>query len=209
MLFRLRSTLRLCAFTGIAVLALAGCGRRLTTTADGASSPWGAVATFLAPFPHTPLVGLSASEQRPRALALWRTMCDRVDPAIRRGLRVTGDVTIPDAHMACGAVVVLMAVNVPDGSGISPPAAMTGTPRGAATHGNTSIVTVDVRYQPMPNPTAPPPPARATIKVLVVKRDGRWWVATPDAFNPAHAGDGGLTEPELRRSYATLLAAAR
>jgi hypothetical protein len=77
------------------------------------------------------------------------------------------------------------------------------------TLGNTSIVTVDLRYRTVPYIQAPPTPTRARIKVLVIKRDQRWWVATPEAFNAAYASRGGLTEPELRRSYARLLAAAK
>jgi hypothetical protein len=142
-------------------------------------------------------------------MALWPTMCDRVDPAIRRGLRVPEEVTVPDARTACGAVVVLMVLNTPEGSNVGPPATIAGTPRAAVTLGNTSIVTVDLRYRTVPYIQAPPTPTRARIKVLVIKRDQRWWVATPEAFNAAYASRGGLTEPELRRSYARLLAAAK
>jgi hypothetical protein len=204
MLVRVRPSAVLC-MVGV---GLAACGCAPTPEGSG-SSPQQAVATFLAPFPRKSLVGLSAAEQRRRALALWRTMCDRVDPAIRRGLRVPYYVTIPDRHTACGAVVVLMVLNTPENSDLVPPATVAGAPLAAATHGNTSIVTVDVRYRPLPGVVGASPPARATIKVLVVKRDGRWWVATPDAFNAEHARRGGLTESELRRSYAKLLAAAK
>jgi hypothetical protein len=141
-------------------------------------------------------------------MALWQKMCDRVDPAIRKGLRVPGGVTIPDADMACGAVVVTMVMDAGENDVVSP-ATIAGNPRAAVTHGNTSIVTVDVRYGPMPNATAPQPPPGAAVKVLVVKRDGRWWVATPDAFNARYASRGGMTAAQLRHSYAALLAAAR
>jgi hypothetical protein len=188
---------------------LASCASSGTSTNDG-SSPQRAVATFLAPFPRTVPSRLSSqAEQRRRALALWPTMCDRVDPAIRRGLRVPEEVTVPDARTGCGAVVVLMVLNPPEGSNVGSPATIAGTPRAAVTHGNTSLVTVDVRYRTVPYINAPPTPTRARIKVLVVKRDGRWWVATPGAFNPVYADRGGLTERELRRSHARLLAAAK
>jgi hypothetical protein len=201
--------LRACAVAGIAGMALAGCGSSGSST-NGGSSPQRAVATFLAPFPravpsHLP----SQAEQRRRALALWPTMCDRVDPAIRRGLRLPKASTVPDARTACGAVVVLMVLNTSEGSNVGPPATIAGTPRAAVTHGNTSLVTVDVRYRTAPYINTPPTPTGARIKVLVVKRDGRWWVATPGAFNPVYADRGGLTERELRRSYAKLLAAAK
>lgn len=208
MLVRSRITARAYVLGAFAALALAGCGSPHATSGDGAS-PQSAVTTFLAPLRRTSTARITEPERRRRAVALWKTMCDRVDPAIRRGLRVNDEVTIPDAHTACGAVIVLMVLNTPENAGIAPPATITGTPRAASTNGNTSIVTADVHYEPMANATAPPPPARATIKVLVVKRDGRWWVATPDAFNATHASRGGLTEPQLRRSYLKLLAAAR
>lgn len=164
---------------------------------------------FLAPFRRAVMVGLDEAEQRRRVTALWQALCDRVDPAIRRGLRPNANVTIPDRRAACGAVVALMVLSTRENGSVGQAATIAGTPRSAVTHGNESIVTVDVRYRAMPSETVPPPPARATIHALVVRRGGRWWVATPDAFNPEHAGRGGLSESELHRSYARLLAAAR
>jgi hypothetical protein len=200
----LGSTARTCTLVVVAAIA-AGCG----SSADDGSSPQHAVETFLAPFPRTTPERFNETADRRRAQALWQKMCDRVDPAIRKGLRVSDNVTIPDAHMACGAVVVTMVIDAGENNGVASPATIAGTPRAAATRGNTSIVTVDVRYGPLPNATAPQPPPRITLKVLVVKRDGRWWVATPDAFNARYASRGGLTAAQLRHSYAALLAAAR
>jgi hypothetical protein len=102
-----------------------------------------------------------------------------------------------------------MVAYTPDGSGMAAPSTLTGAPGPAKTHADTSIVTVVMRYHAGPGATEPPPPARATIKVLVARRDGRWWVATPDAFNPVNTRRGGLTERELRADYARLRAAAR
>ncbi len=48
-----------------------------------------------------------------------------------------------------------------------------------------------------------------TVKVLTVRRGGRWFVATPDAVNPLHARTGGFTEAQLRADHAKLLAAAK
>jgi hypothetical protein len=201
----LGSTSRTCTLVVVAAIA-AGCG---SSASDDGSSPQRAVETFLAPFPGMSPERVNQTEDRRRALALWQKMCDRVDPAIREGLRVPEEVTIPDAHMACGTVVVTMVMDAGENNGVASPATIAGTPRAAATRGNTSIVTVDVRYGPMPNATAPQPPPRTSVKVLVVKRDGRWWVATPDAFNARYASRGGLTAAQLRHSYAALLAAAR
>jgi hypothetical protein len=211
MRLRLGSTFHTWALVAFAGLVVAGCGSAAATASDDGSSPQRAVESFLAPFPHKPPKSpvFSPTEHRRRVLVLWQTLCDRVDPAIRKGLRVPEEITIPDAHTACGAVIATMVMDTGEGNGVAPPTTIAGTPRAAATRGNTSIVTVDVRYGPMPTATLPQPPARATIKVLVVKRNGRWWVATPDAFNAKHASRGGLTASQLRRAHAELLAAAR
>jgi hypothetical protein len=213
MRLRLGSTFHPWAAVAVAALAVAGCGSSAASTSNDGSSPQRAVETFLAPFPHKPPkspAALDSAEQQRRALALWQTMCDRVDPSIRKGLRVSDGVTMPDAQTACGAVVVQMAMYTgEDSDGVASPTTIAGTPRTAATRGDTSIVTVDVNYGPMPRATVRQPPARATVKVLVVKRDGRWWVAAPEAFNAKHASRGGLTVSQLHRAHDELLAAAR
>jgi hypothetical protein len=195
--------LRSLVLVAAAGLALAACG------SNGGSSPQRAVATFLAAFPRDVPGHFVESEARQRALKLWPALCDRVDPAIRRGLRPAPEATIPGARTACGAVVATMALDPGEGGDVGAPATISGTPRSAVTHGATSIVTVDVRYRASRANSGPPVPGGATIKVLVVKRDGRWWVATPQAFNPRYASRGGLSIAELRHAYAALRAAAR
>jgi hypothetical protein len=185
--------------------SFAGCGG-----ASGAGSPQEAVSAFLAPyakpFPSGP--DISESKRKQNAKHLWQTLCDHVDPAIRRGLRFYKDSSV-DARTNCGAVISLLAGDPGEGGPVGPAATMTGTPRSALTTGSTSIVTVVIHYVPLPNLTVPPPPRSATIKVLTAKRNGRWWVGTPRAFNPAVAVRGGETAAELRAEYAKLLAAAR
>lgn len=185
--------------------SLAGCGG-----ASGAGSPQEAVSAFLAPyakpFPSGP--DISESQRKENAKHLWQRLCDHVDPAIRRGLRFYKDGSV-DARTNCGAVLSVLAGDPGEGGPVGSAATMTGTPRSALTSGTTSIVTVVMHYVPLPNLTVPPPPRSATIKVLTVKRDGHWWVATPHAFNPAVAVHGGETPAELRAEYAKLLAAAR
>jgi hypothetical protein len=131
-----------------------------------------------------------------------------VDPAIRHGLHFYADGTV-DARTNCGAVISALAGDPGEGGPVGPAATMTGTPRSAATTGKTSIVTVVIHYVPVSGLTVAPPPRSATIKVLTAKRGGRWWIATPHAFNPAVAAHGGETPAELRAEYAKLLAAAR
>jgi hypothetical protein len=171
-----------------------------SAAARGASSPSRAVTAFLAPFARP------VAPKRTRAV--WRTLCDRVDPAIRRGLHFYERGRL-DARANCGAVVALMVAYTGDGGGMAQPETITGTPLSAATRGGASIVTVAVRYRARRGGTAPPPPARATVRVLVVKRGGRWWVGTPRAFNPSYARAGGLTERQLHADHAKLMAAAK
>ncbi len=90
---------------------------------------------------------------------------------------------------------------------MSQPSTISGTAVSADTSGDSSIVTVAIRYKSDGLATAPPSSAR--IKVLVVKRDGSWWAATPYAFNPLHPPDGGLSEAELRDQHEELLAATK
>ena len=177
---------------------------------SGAGSPQEAVSAFLAPyakpFPSGPDV--RESQRKQNAKHLWQTLCDRVDPAIRRGLRFYKDNSV-DARTNCGAVISVLAGDPGEGGPVGPAATMTGTPRSALTTGNTSIVTVVIHYVPVSGLTVASPPRSATIKVLTAKRGGRWWIATPHAFNPAVAIGGGETPADLRAEYAKLLAAAR
>jgi hypothetical protein len=90
------------------------------------------------------------------------------------------------------------------------PTKISGSPLSAETSADTSVVTVDMRYESgkqHAGTDAPPPPSKATIRVLTVKRVGSWWVATPNAFNPLTALGGGLDEAELRELHEKLLAA--
>ena len=91
---------------------------------------------------------------------------------------------------------------------MAPPSALSGTPVATETSGDHSVVRVEMRYRTDEDrtSTAPAPPEVATVNVLAVERDGTWWVATPQAFNPLHASDG-YTGPELRRLHGELLAA--
>jgi hypothetical protein len=185
-----RSTSRTGILLVVAAIA-AGCGNSAATASDEGSSPQDAVRSFLAPFPRTLPARFNPTDDRRRALALWQKICDHVDPAIRKGLRVNDGVTIPDPHMACGAVVVTMVMDAGENDRVASPATIAGTPRAATTRDNTSIVTADVRYGPMPNATAPQPPPAATVKVLVVKRDGRWWSARPAPSMPSTPAAAG------------------
>jgi len=190
--------------------ALVGCGGA-GESRDGGGSPEQAVEAFLEPLSTPPPRDGGEEDRVERVRALWRSVCGQVDPAIRSGLRPSPGTTIPDAREACGAIATTLALDPGEGGEVGPPSAVSGTARAAVAHGATSVVTVDLRYSPSPNLSAgaPAPPAHATVKALAVKREGRWWVATPEAFNPKHAIQGGMTEPQLRRSYAALLAAAR
>jgi hypothetical protein len=186
------------------ILGLAGCG---DDDASGASSPETAVARFLQPF----------SQERPKTdrstaseeiTEFWASTCEQVDPRIRRGMRFYEDEPM-DPLVNCGAVVVLLVPYTGDTGEMLPPSRISGTPVSARTSTDESIVTVEMQYasDDRQGSSASAPPAKATIKVLVVKRDGSWWVANPQAFNPVQAADGGFEESALRDQHEELLAA--
>jgi len=103
---------------------------------------------------------------------------------------------VPDARTACGAVVVLMVLNTPEGSNVGPPATIAGTPRAAVTHGNTSLVTVDVRYRTVPSINAPPTPARARISSSTAEEQNiRFaWKGAVHWRDTSRDSSGGATE---------------
>jgi hypothetical protein len=171
---------------------------------SGASSPEAAVEEFLAPF---------AEEYRPEGSTageeiqeFWASTCARVDPRIRPRLRLEDEGSI-DPDVSCGAVVVLLVAETGDTSGMAPPSKILGTPVSAETSFDESIVTVDMRYESRWEWGRRALPAKARIKVLAIKRQGAWWVATPQAFNPLSAAEGGLSESELRDEHKELLTA--
>jgi hypothetical protein len=184
------------------ILGLAGCGG---DGASGASSPETAVERFLAPFSEErpPTEGSTASEEVKK---FWAGACKQVDPRVRRGMRFDEDDPM-DPLVNCGAGVVLLVSYTGDTGAMLPPSKISGTPVSAHTSADKSIVTVDMQYatDERYGNTAP---AKATIKVLVVKRDGSWWVATPQAFNPLQAAEGGFEESALRDQHEELLAAS-
>jgi hypothetical protein len=186
---------------------LAACGNHA-----GTSSPTAAVSAFLAPFGSAvprPSSPKSEDERRGRLQERWRAVCRRVDPAIRKGLRFYPEGNI-DPLVNCGAGATFSAMYTGESNEMAAPSAMTGTPLSARTSDDTSIVTVAMRYRTSGGAsTAPAPPAQATIKVLAVRRDGEWFVATPGAVNPLHARDGGLSERQLRAAYRDRIAAAK
>lgn len=173
----------------------------------GATSPEAAVSAFLKPFAHAGQTG-GGGRATPRVLRLWHSVGEQVDPAAREALRFYRSAKT-DPITDCGAGAVLLAMYTGDTGEIDQPAAITGSPLSAATHGDESIVTAAVRYTPRPQTTTEPPPAHATIKVLVIKRGARWWVATPAAFNPVPASHGGLTTRAQRAQHAKLVAGLR
>lgn len=186
---RRRTPQRLAVGAALA-LALAGCG------GGGASSPEDAVADFLDPWAKPPRGNVGPAGRKTRAF--YRRLCRDVDPDIRRGLRV--DDQEKYSELTCGAVVSLLVAYTGDTNEMEPPTSLSGEPLSAGGEGDASVVTVDMRYAARSS-SAPAPPANARVKVLAVRRDGDWYVATPEAFNPLHARDGGFSEAELRAQH--------
>jgi len=114
-----------------------------------------------------------------------------------------------DPLVNCGAVVSLLIAYTGDTGPVAAPDTIKATPISAATHGNTSFVRTTLRYTVGRGATYPAPPSPVTVKVLAVRRAGRWYVATPNAVNAVHASTSGLTEAQLRAQHAKLLAAAK
>ena len=195
---------RLSSAAVVALCVLAGCGAEVRSDRG---SPEAAVRSFLIEYGTAPRPG---GDRAPEATAAWwRRMCDHTDPASRAALRSDRD-TDADPRAMCGAMIALSVGYTGDTHQMARPDTVTGTPVGARTMGDESVVTVEMHYTVDETGVAvdPPPPATARVGVLVVKRDGAWWVATPRAFNPLHAADGGLDPATLKTDHARRFAAA-
>jgi hypothetical protein len=152
--------------------------------------------------------GRNEQRRAKQVQALWRSLCEHVDPKIRRGLHFYEKTKI-DPLVNCGAVVSLMVAYTGDTGPVAAPDTIKATPISTATRGDTAVVKVTLRFTVGGGAEYPAPRSPVTVKVLTVRRGGRWFVATPDAVNPLHARTGGLTEAELRADHAKLLAAAK
>jgi hypothetical protein len=179
----------------LAVLALAGCAADAETS--GPRTPEEAVARFLSV--TSVKVDQSGDEHQAdrRMHAFWQRACDAIDPELR-SLRF--DAGGPVTKTSCGAAVVLRAYYPGENSDVPAPRSISGRPLSSRVTGDTAIVKTAVRFNPGTS---------ATVNVLVVNRDGEWWLATPQAINPVIAAKGGLSEAELRSEYRELRAASR
>src|SRR4051794_34960137 len=194
----------------LGLLALSMCAAGCSSApASGSGSPQEAVSGLLAPFAKAHRDNGRNEQRRAKQVqALWRSLCEHVDPKIRRGLHFYEKTKI-DPLVNCGAVVSLMVAYTGDTGPVAAPDTIKATAISAATRGDTSIVKVALRFTVGRGAMYPAPPSPVTVKVLTVRRGGRWFVATPDAVNPVHARTGGLTEAQLRADHAKLLAAAK
>jgi ketosteroid isomerase-like protein len=105
--------------------------------------------------------------------------------------------------------VALAVAYTGDTGQMAPPSRLSGSPVGAKTSGDTSVVTVEMHYSSRKKgSSAPAPPAEAITKVLMVRRDGKWYVATPQSFNPLLARGADPSDAALRRAHRRLLATA-
>ena len=188
--------------TGAVVLAtlLAGC-----TGSGGGASPEHVVENFLAPF--------GEAADRPRedeeVREFWRRTCENVAPEIREAQFFDPENEDGDDMTNCGAGTVLAVMYTGDTGDEPLVEGISGDPVATREDGETAFVTVDLTYSGR-TPPGPPDalPATHRAEVMVVNRDARWWVATPFAFNITKARDGGMSEAELRESYAEAVAAA-
>ena len=187
---------------GLALVALTGCGGG----EDGASSPEDAVSRFLAALSKAPQTK-GSGEASPELEAYWRELCDVIDPEVRAALKFDDQKNGDASRTECGGTVAFAVGYTGDTGRMAAPSSIEGEPTAAATDGDSSIVTVAMRYASQPSPSAPPPPPTADVKVLAIERSGSWWVATPQAFNPLNAVDPA-SESELRAQHRKLLGRA-
>lgn len=190
------------AWTIAASLALAACGDDSGAVRGGAPSPEEAVERFLAPWSQDQK---AVGRDRQRVREFWERACDGVDPELRSRLRFYEDDDGTTERANCGAMVVTYVQYTGDTGEMAAPNRIAGDALGSETSGDESVVTVAMRYSAAPSHTLRPPPATARIRVLVVRRGERWYVATPRAFNPLEARDGGMTPAELRAEHRRLL----
>jgi hypothetical protein len=183
------------------MLCIAGCG-----ASGGAASPEQAVTKFIAPF------SMANVGREPEDLKrFWRRTCEFVDPEVRPALwfEADPDERPDDDTLNCGAGTTLAVIYTGDTGEMPAPDAVSGEPLSSTVDGANAYVTVAMTYTGgNPPGTRHPLPVDARVKVLVVNREGRWWVATPSVFNPLAARDGALSESELRKAHSELLAAA-
>ena len=184
----------------LAAAVLAGCNG-----SGGGASPEDAVENFLEPFGE--LAKRAGDEDEVREL--WRSACEHVAPEIREAMFFQPDEEGGDDMTNCGAGTVLLVLYTGDTGEEPSIEAVSGETVAAREDGETAFVTVDLTYTGRTR-TGPPDalPATHRAEVMAVNRDGRWWVATPFAFNIIRARDGGMSEAELRKSYDEAVAAA-
>ncbi len=175
----------------LASLALAGCGVDEPTAAakpKGPRTPEEAVTRYLTALGgHKRGADNGEQARRREVIAYWGKLCDTVDPKLRK-------LRFDEGDTSCGGIIALFALYTGDTSGVKPPAGITGKVRTAKTSGASSIVSVAITYQLDDGKTS----TAGDVKMLVVRRDGAWWVASPQAVNILNTRDGGMTERELR-----------
>jgi hypothetical protein len=103
--------------------------------------------------------------------------CESLSPDIRAGIRFQE--SVQPRKTDCAEGLGTMAYYTGDSeTGPRPPKSFTGKVVSTTMHGkDRAVVTVDMHY------VSDPADVRGKVKVLAVRRDGRWWVATPLAVN--------------------------
>lgn len=134
--------------SALALLALSMCAAGCSSAlASGSGSPQEAVSGLLAPFakPHRD-GGRNEQRRANQVQALWRSLCEQVDPKIRPGLHFYEKAKI-DPLVNCGAVVSLMVAYTGDTGPVAAPETIRATPLSAATRGDTSVVKVTLLHR--------------------------------------------------------------
>jgi hypothetical protein len=175
-------------------LTLSGCGASADESSApgaveiapgvGADTPQAAVTDFLSVAGH--LGGDSTKLEG---------ACRRVAPSVRPALRFEASVTPSDTN--CAAALSGMLYYAGDNGEFEQPLGLSGKVTGVSEHGDRAVVDVAMRYEGASNPGAD------STRVLTVREQGKWWIATPMAFNVMSASQPS-TDSELDEQYRRL-----
>lgn len=168
----------------LALLTLSGCGADDPQT--GAGSPSAAVEEFAA-------VAGNPSQQN------LRKACAQVSPGVRPALRFVPTVKPDDGD--CVAALSLSLYYTGDTGEEGPaPEGFTAKAGDVVEQGDRAFVSVKIAYRGLPGDRR--------VNVLTVREAGRWWVASPYAFNIENTTTP-LDQAALLAQHQELLSAAR
>ncbi len=155
--FHARHNVLLILVLSILVVGLEACGKG-ASSGEGAASPAEAVEKF------------ADAAGSPKASRRLGDACRFISPALRLGY---------SRMSSCARILPLYLFYAGETTGIPGPTAFTAKAGRTEQEGKLAFVETSIDYEGTPDPSGP-------VTVLAVRESGRWWVATPPAFNPAY-----------------------